>query len=279
MSREIPRAAVVQAVADLFRRANRELGADMVAALEAARGEEASPTGRRVLEQILENARLARTEGLPMCQDTGFPVVFAFLGEDAHVDDLAGAVDEGIRCGTAAGYLRASVVRHPLDRVNTGDNTPALLHLALVAGDRLRLAVTPKGAGSENMSRLAMLRPADGEEGVVDFVVETVRAAGPNPCPPLVVGVGIGSNFEGVALLAKRALLRPVGEPSADPRLAALERRMAARVRDLGIGPAGFGGSVTALAVHAEAGPTHIASLPVAVNISCHATRHAEAVL
>ena len=280
--REIRTQDVTATVARLCEEACLYLGDDVVAALERARDDEPSPVGRAVLEQILENARVAREEAMPLCQDTGLTVIFAELGQDAHVTggDLRAAINEGVRQGYERGYLRKSVVRQPFSaRVNTKDNTPPVVHFDLVSGDRLRLVVAPKGGGSENMSALRMLVPADGRRGIVDFVVSTVDESGANPCPPIIVGVGIGGTAEQTMLLAKRALLRPVGEPHPDPEVAALEKEILERVNALGIGPAGLGGRWTALAVHVETYPCHIASLPAAVNIQCHSARHKEAVL
>jgi fumarate hydratase subunit alpha len=274
-AREITRAVKEAAIA-----ANYDLGADLLAAL--ARGEEAeeSPAGRDIFRQLLENARIAAQEGVPLCQDCGLAVVFVELGQEVHVvgGDLEQAIQEGIRQGYGEGYLRKSLC-HPLTRANTGDNTPAVIHTKVVPGDRLKLVVVPKGGGSENMSRLYMLKPAEGVAGVKEKVVATVREAGPNPCPPIIVGVGIGGTFEQAALLAKKALLREVGAPNPDVELAALERKLLQAINDLGIGPQGLGGRITALAVHILMQPCHIASLPVAVNIQCHASRHKEVVL
>lgn len=277
--RDVPVQAITETVRRLCVEANTRLGDDVVRAFERFRDTEESPTGRDVLEQLLENARIARDEGLPLCQDTGFAVVFVDLGQDVHLvgGDLYEAVNEGVRRGYEEGYLRKSIVADPLRRKNTGDNTPAVVHVRVVPGDRVRITFAPKGGGSENMSGIAMLKPADGVEGVKRFVVERVREAGPNPCPPTIVGVGIGGTFEVAALLAKRALLRPVGEPNPDPFYADLERELLGRINALGIGPAGLGGTTTSLAVHIEAHPCHIASLPVAVNIQCHSARHKEA--
>jgi fumarate hydratase subunit alpha len=242
---------------------------------------EESAIGRSVLDRLIENARIARQHWYPICQDTGTAVIFADLGQDLHVanGDLEGAINEGVRQGYRDGYLRASIVRSPLDRVNTQDNTPAIVYYRVVPGDRLELGVLAKGAGCDNMSRLAMLTPSDGPAGVVEFIIRSVSEAGPNPSPPLIVGVGMGGTFERAALLSKRALLRPIGEPSSDPSLAELESLVLKKINDLGIGPAGFGGRVTALAVHIETHPTHIASLPVAVNLDCHSHRAGRAVL
>jgi len=278
--RQVKAEEITAVVAALCREANVALGADVLNALAEARKREESPQGKDALEKLLANAALAREEGIPLCQDTGLAVVFIEVGQEVHVDgDLEAAVHAGVRRGYTAGYLRSSVVRHPLDRVNTGDNTPAVLHTRLVPGDRLKITVVPKGAGSENMSALRMLKPADGVEGVKRFVLETVEKAGPNACPPLVVGVGIGGTMEKAALLAKEALLRPLGEKSKDTLAAALEEELLGAINRSGIGPLGLGGRVTALAVHVEVYPCHIASLPVAVNLSCHAVRHRSAVL
>ncbi len=279
--RTIAADALTAAVRDLCVRVNHEMGADMLAALEGARQAEESETGRAVLDRLLENARVARDHMFPICQDTGTAVVFVDLGQDVHIEggDLQAAIDEGVRRGYRDGYLRASIVRSPLERVNTGDNTPAIVYTRVVPGDRIGLSVLAKGAGCDNMSRLAMLTPAEGRAGIVGFVTRTVAEAGPNPSPPLIVGVGLGGTFEQAALLSKRALLRPVGEPSPDPSLAELEAGLLSRINDLGIGPAGFGGRVTALAVHVESHPTHIASLPVAVNLDCHSHRAGRVVL
>ncbi len=279
--RTVTAQSLIAAVRDLCIRVNHEMGADMRAALERARGQEESEAGRAVLDRLLENAAVAREQLFPICQDTGTACVFVDLGQDVHVEggDLEEAINEGVRRGYREGYLRASIVRGPLDRVNTGDNAPAVVYTRIVPGDRVRLSVLAKGAGCDNMSRLAMLTPADGREGVLRFVVTAVAEAGPNPSPPLLVGVGLGGTFERAALLSKRALLRPVGEPSPDPSLAELEAELLRRINDLGIGPAGFGGRVTALAVHVESHPTHIASLPVAVNLDCHSHRAGQVVL
>jgi fumarate hydratase subunit alpha len=280
--REIGAEAVTASVARLLIEANTQLGADVVAALERGIACESSPAGRDVLGQLLENAALARNSGVPLCQDTGLAVVFLEVGQEVRVvgGDLREAVQAGVRRGCREGYLRASVVAPPLGRrVNTGDNTPAVIHESTVPGDGLRVIVAPKGGGSENMSALRMLRPADGREGVRRFVVETVTKAGSNPCPPVVVGVGVGGTFELCALIAKKALLRPLGAPHPDPEFAQLERDLLAEINRTGIGPAGLGGNVTALAVHVETHPCHIASLPVAVNINCHSHRHREELL
>jgi len=280
--REINCQEVREAVARLCKEANFFLGEDVLDALHRAQEEEESSLGKEILDRILENAQVAARERMPLCQDTGLAVVFLEVGQDVHIvgGSLYDAVNEGVRQGYIEGYLRKSVVDRPFSaRVNTGDNAPAIIHTDIVPGDRLKITVCPKGGGSENMSALAMLKPADGREGVINFVVDTVDKAGANPCPPIIVGVGIGGTFEKAALLAKKALLRPVGQSHPDPEVAQLEKDILERVNKLGIGPQGFGGRVTALAVHVEVFPCHIASLPVAVNIQCHSARHKEAVL
>ena len=277
--RELAYEAVVEAVCDLCIEANRTLPSDLKTRLQHACDEEESPLGRQVLGDLVRNYEMAEQMCLPICQDTGMAVVFADIGEDVHVQGLTEAVNEGVRRGYLEGLLRCSIVGDPLRRINTGDNTPAMLHLRIVPGDRLSLTVAPKGAGSENMSAIRMMTPAAGEEDLVRVVTEIAVQAGSNPCPPLVIGVGIGGNFEGCALLAKRALCRDTSLRNPDPLYAQLEARMLEAVNRTGIGPQGFGGRVTALAVNIETGPTHIASLPVAVNMGCHVTRHAQRVL
>lgn len=278
--RQINVQEITKAVKEAAITANFDLGADLLAALQRGEQEEESPSGREVFRQLLENARIASQERIPMCQDCGLVVVFVELGQEVQITggDFEQAIQEGVRQGYGEGFLRKSLC-HPLTRANTGDNTPAVIHTEIVPGDRLKITVVPKGGGSENMSRVFMLKPAEGVAGVIDRVVTTVREAGPNPCPPIIVGVGIGGTFERAALLAKKALLREVGSPNPDPELAALEDKMFQAVNDLGIGPQGLGGRITALAVHVVMQPCHIASLPVAVNIQCHASRHKEAVL
>ncbi|HHW43139.1 MAG TPA: fumarate hydratase [Desulfotomaculum sp.] len=279
--RTIEAATITATVADLCMRANYELGEEVIRAFEEALTRENSLTGKDILQQLLENARIAREESVPMCQDTGFAVVFLEVGQEVCVTggDLYEAVNQGVRQGYTEGYLRKSIVNHPLIRQNTGDNTPAVIHTRIVPGDRIKITVAPKGGGSENMSGIRMLKPAEGVEGIKKFVIEQVKNAGPNPCPPIVVGVGIGGTFEKAALLAKEALLRPLGQPSPLPDIAGLERELLEDINGLGIGPQGLGGRTTALAVHIEIYPCHIASLPVAVNINCHASRHKEAIL
>jgi fumarate hydratase subunit alpha len=271
---------ISEAVAKLCIEANRVLPDDVCTALAKAAETEESPVGRQMLNSLVENARIARTEQMPICQDTGMAVVFVELGQELKVEgDLYAAIDAGVAKGYTDGYLRKSVVRHPLDRVNTGDNTPAIVHLRLVPGNQMKITVAPKGFGSENMGGIAMLKPAQGRKGVVDFVTAVVQAAGANPCPPIIVGVGLGGTMEYATYLAKRSLLRQVGTSAANPLDRELERELEQEINKLGIGPQGFGGRVTAFAVHVESYPTHIAGLPVAVNINCHAARHAETIL
>ena len=267
-------------VARLCIEANLWLPPDVINAIESAEKAEPWDGAKRILSLLGDNVRIASEKTLPVCQDTGMACVFVELGQDVHIDgDFEEAVDNGVRRGYGEGYLRKSVVCDPLRRVNTGDNTPALLTVKLTRGDKMRITVMPKGFGSENMSALKMLKPADGVEGVKNFVLETVEKAGANPCPPIIVGVGIGGSFDKAAYLAKHALLRPVDEPNPDEYYAALESELLDKINALGIGPQGFGGKTTALAVLIEAMPTHVAGLPVAVNISCHATRRASASL
>ena len=273
---------ITQAVADLCVEACCRLPGDMVSAFERARQSEPSAVGRDILGQLLENAAIARDETVPICQDTGLAVIFADLGQDLHITggDFNAAVNAGVHKGYVDGYLRKSSVAEPLfERKNTGDNTPCVLHVRIVPGDSLRLRLAPKGAGSENKSVLKMLVPADGIEGVRKTVLEAVQIAGPNACPPMVVGVGLGGNMELCCLLAKRAAARDLLSKNPDPRYAALEDELLAMVNSTGIGPQGLGGVTTALAVHVEWAATHIAQLPCAVNINCHAARHAEVVL
>jgi fumarate hydratase subunit alpha len=280
--RQLDVAEIAEAVSALCVAANCELPTDVRTALERARQAETSEVGREVLGELLANADIAAAEQLPICQDTGFAVIFAEVGQDVHLvgGGFEEAVNEGVRRGYRDGYLRKSVAAEPAHaRGNTGDNTPAIIHTSIVAGDRLRLTMMAKGGGAENMSSLHMLKPAQGWDGVAHAVVDAVSRAGSNPCPPVVVGVGIGGTIEKVTLLAKKALLREIGSRHADARLAALEDELLERVNRLGIGPQGLGGSTTALAVFIEEMPSHIASLPVAVNIQCHAQRHRTVVL
>jgi fumarate hydratase subunit alpha len=280
--RDVAADGVAGAVTRLFLKANFELGEGVLAALRQARQSEESPRGRQVIDKILENADIAVRERIPLCQDCGIAVVFLELGQEARIvgGDLYTAVNEGVRRAYQEGYLRKSVARQPFSaRINTGDNTPAIIYTDVVPGDRLKITVMPKGAGAENLTRLAMLLPASGRQGIIEFVVNAVAEAGSNPCPPIIVGVGVGGTAEKALVMAKRALLRKVGEPSPDAETAALEREILQKVNSLGIGPMGYGGRITALAVHVESFPTHIASLPVAVNLQCHCARHEEAIL
>jgi fumarate hydratase subunit alpha len=271
---------IVKKVKDACMSANFELGEDVIAAFRKTKETEESPVGKEILEQLIENAIIAKEEKIAMCQDTGFAVFFVEIGDEVKVSggNLVEAINEGVRQGYKEGYLRKSIC-HPFTRKNTGDNTPAIVHLDMVPGDQLKIIVAPKGGGSENMSRVTMLKPSDGIEGIKRFVVERVRESGANPCPPLVIGVGIGGTFEKAALIAKKALLRPVGSKNPDPELVSLEEELLVEINDLGVGPQGLGGRTTALAVHVNMHPCHIASLPVAVNINCHASRHKEIVL
>ncbi|MBD5626026.1 MAG: fumarate hydratase [Desulfovibrio sp.] len=280
--REIPAEEITAAVAKLAVQACCDLPGEMKAALEKAKAGEPSPVGRDILDQLLENADIARREQVPICQDTGLAVVFADIGQDVHITggDFVEAVNKGIHEGYVDGFLRKSSVEEPLfERRNTKDNTPAVIHTRIVPGDKIRLRLAPKGAGSENKSVLKMLVPADGIEGVRKVILDAVKAAGPNSCPPMVVGVGIGGNMELACLCAKRAAARDIGTRNHDARYAAFEDELLELINKTGIGPQGLGGETTAVAVHVEWAPTHIASLPVAVNINCHAARHAEAVL
>jgi len=280
--REIKAEQVKNKVKELFLRANFHISEDILEALERAREEEASKLGRSVLDMLIQNYRIAFEEEIAICQDTGMAILFVELGQDIHIieGNFEKAINEGVREAYLEGYLRKSVVDDPVfTRKNTQDNTPAVIYIEIVPGDRIKFLITPKGFGSENMSALAMLKPADGEEGIKSFVVETVRKAGPNPCPPVVVGVGIGGTADKAFVLAKKATLRKIGEFNKDERYAKMEKEILERVNRLGIGPGGLGGSTTALAVNIEYFPTHIAGMPVAVNICCHAARHAEGIL
>jgi len=278
---EIDVQRITETVERIYHDINFNLREDVLAALNKALQIEESETGREIIRQILENASLSIKQKLPLCQDTGVAVVFVQIGQDVHLvgGDLAEAVNEGVRRARARGYLRASLVRHPLDRENTGDNTPAMLHVELVPGRKIAIDVVARGAGGENCGRVKMLSPSDGKDGVVDFVLDTVRQNGANACPPLVVGVGIGGTQDVAALITKKAFLRDINEPSPDPICAELEDRLLGRINALGVGPQGLGGRVTALAVLVEARPCHIASLPVCVNLMCHSFRHGHAEL
>ncbi len=279
--REISTDLVTAAVRDMCIEANLELPCDVAEVISQKSKTEPWPQAKDTMEKLVENIAISHNEKMPICQDTGMAVVLVELGQDVHLAGgfLGDAINEGVRQGYSQGYLRKSVVEDPLRRKNTGDNTPALLHVDVVPGDKVKITVAPKGFGSENMSRLAMMAPSAGEKGVKDFVVETAKIAGPNPCPPIVVGVGIGGSFDRVALLAKKALQRSVKTPNPDPYYAAMEAELLERINALGIGPQGFGGETTALGVNIEVFPTHIAGLPVAVNISCHVSRHVSRVL
>jgi len=280
--RDVEAKEITRTVSRLFQEACYKLPDDVLAALRQAREAEESSVGCEVLDRILENAELSVKEGIPLCQDTGTALVLLELGQEVHITggDLYTAVNEGVRQAYDEGYLRKSMVRQPYSaRVNTKDNTPAIIYTDIVPGDKLKITVMPKGGGAENMTRLAMLTPARGRQGIIDFVVNAVDEAGSNPCPPVIVGVGIGGTAERTVMLAKRALVRKVGDPSPDAEVVELEKEILGRINKLGIGPMGYGGRVTALAVHVEVLPSHIASMPVAVNLQCHSSRHKEAIL
>ena len=278
--KEIKAEQIIQVVRDLCIEANCHLPKDVQEAITTCKACEPFPIAQTILGKIEENFNIADQDNVPICQDTGLACVFLEIGQDVHIEgDLKAAVNEGVRRGYVEGYLRKSCVKDPFDRVNTGDNTPAVLYVDVVPGDEVHITVAPKGFGSENMSQIKMLKPSDGLQGVKDFIVKVVEEAGPNPCPPIVVGVGVGGTFDKAAYLAKKALMRPVDERNANPFYADLEKEMLEKVNALGIGPQGFGGQTTALAVNIEALPTHIAGLPCAVNINCHVTRHKSAVL
>jgi fumarate hydratase subunit alpha len=278
--RQIEVTTIVDAVKNAAIKANYEQDEDMLAAFTRGEQEEESPAGREIFRQLLENARIASKERIPLCQDCGLAVIFAEVGQEVHIEGGAfeAALQEGVRQGYQEGHLRKSLC-HPLTRKNTGDNTPAIIHTDIVPGDRVKLTVVSKGGGSENGSKLFMLKPAEGLAGIKDKVLATVAEAGPNVCPPMIVGVGIGGNFERAALLAKKALLRKLADSNPDPEVAALEKELLTSVNDLGIGPSGLGGRMTALGVKILMQPCHIASLPVAINIQCHSSRHVEVVL
>lgn len=267
---------VRQVVKEMCIQANCRLPEDMLAILEDSKAKESNSLGREILKDICDNAYLAQDEQIPICQDTGTAVVFVKLGQEVHIEGglLTEAINQGVRDGYTEGYLRKSIVENPLYRKNTGDNTPAIIHYELVAGDTLELMIAPKGGGSENMSKVYMLTPSQGIEGVEKAVIETVKNAGPNACLPMVVGIGLGGNFEQCTLLAKKALVRPIGSCNSDPRMQELENRLLEKINALGIGPQGLGGDTSALAVHIEDYPCHIASMPLAINIGCHVNRH-----
>ncbi len=279
--RQISVDTITDAVRKISIEASYDLGKDVVTAIERARKYEESPVARAILDQVLENAQIAKIDLAPMCQDTGFAVLFVELGQEVQITggDFYEALNEGVRRGYKDGYLRKSILGDPLERKNTGDNTPAIVHLEIVPGDKMKISIAPKGGGSENMSEVKMLKPSDGVQGVRDFVIDRVRRSGGNPCPPIIVGVGIGGTFEKCAMLAKKALLHDVGHRNPNKFYAELEVELLEKINKLGIGPQGLGGTTTALDVHIEVHPCHIASLPVAVNIQCHAARHKEIVL
>jgi fumarate hydratase subunit alpha len=279
--REISTKDIIKAVRDLCIDANYNLGKDVEDALRKAYEKEESPVGKATLSQILENVQISKQGEFPMCQDTGTAVVFVDMGDQVCIKDgnLFEAINEGVRQGYKDGYLRKSILADPIERKNTGDNTPSVIHLDIVKGDKLKIIVAPKGGGSENMSEVKMMKPADGVEGVKNFVIDMVKRSGSNPCPPIIVGVGIGGSFEKCAEMAKRALLRPIGSKHPNPFYANLEAELLEKVNKLGVGPQGFGGTQTALAVHIQTYPCHIASFPAAVNINCHVARHKEIVL
>jgi fumarate hydratase subunit alpha len=274
--RNINSEEITSAVKKLSIDANYYLGDDVVKVIKDSVDKEESPLGKEILNQILENADIARKERMPLCQDTGLAAIFVELGSEVHIEGLTleSAIQEGVAQGYEDGYLRKSMVEDPLRRKNTGDNTPAVISIRIVKGDKIKITILPKGGGSENMSAIKMLKPSDGEDGVKDFVVETVKKAGGNPCPPIIVGIGIGGSFDKCAHLAKKALLREVGSTHADPYYADMEKELLEKINKIGIGPQGLGGRITALAVHIETHPCHIASLPVAVNTQCHSARH-----
>ena len=274
--REIQCSKITEVIRKLCIEANEHLPEDVKCAIKTARKEEDGEIAKGILDNIIENYEIADCENVPICQDTGMAVVFMEIGQDVHITggDLTECVNEGVRQGYTDGYLRKSVVKDPIRRGNTGDNTPAILYTEIVPGDQIKITVGPKGFGSENMSRIMMFKPSAGLEGIKDFIIETVKFAGPNPCPPMVVGVGIGGTFDRCALLAKKALMRPLGSSNKDPFYADLEKELLLKINSLGIGPQGLGGRTTAIGLNIETFPTHIAGMPCAVNINCHVTRH-----
>jgi len=278
--REIDVGLITEKVRELCMKANTDLGEDVFQAFDRAMEKEESPLGGEILKELKENARIAKEENVPICQDTGFAVVFVELGQEVHLvgGSLNEAIHEGVRQGYRDGFLRKSIC-HPFTRANTGDNTPAIIHVEIVPGDKVKITVAPKGGGSENMSRVVMLTPSDGVEGIKRFVIQRVKESGSNPCPPTIVGVGIGGTFEQAALLAKKSLLRSLGSKNSNPELDKLESEILTEINKLGIGPQGLGGRTTSLAVHIFMMPCHIASFPLAVNIQCHAQRHKEVVI
>lgn len=278
--RELDSKVITENIKEMCIQANMELSSDMVCAINDAAKTEESELGKRILSQLQDNMKIAKEEQIPICQDTGMAVVFIEVGQDVHINgNLEDAINEGVRQGYTEGYLRKSVVKDPLDRINTGDNTPAIIHYSIISGEEIKITVAPKGFGSENMSKVYMLKPADGEEGVKAAVIDAVKEAGPNACPPLVVGVGIGGTFEKCALLAKKALTREGDNPLGNEHTKAMEAELLQRINALEIGPGGLGGKVTALKVNIETYPTHIAGLPVAVNMCCHVNRHVTRVI
>ncbi|MFO8192279.1 MAG: fumarate hydratase [Bacillota bacterium] len=280
--RELAASVITENVDEMCQQANIYLPEDLFDLIKKSLDTEESPVGKEVIKQLIENVEIAKNEKIPICQDTGFAVFFVEWGQEVHLTggSLEDAINEGVRRGYEKGYLRKSIATDPLyERKNTGDNTPAVIYTDLVPGDKVKITFAAKGGGSENMSTVRMMKPSDGEEGVIDFVVNHCKESGPNPCPPIIVGVGIGGTFEKVAMLAKKALLRPVGQPNPDKRFAELEQKLLKKINDLGVGPQGFGGSTFALAVHIETYPSHIASMAAAVNINCHASRHVERIL
>ena len=274
--REVSVSEITKNIREMCIEANHFLSPDMKQVFDEAVSREESPLGKQILNQLEENLRIAGEDMIPICQDTGMAVVFLKAGQEVHFTggSLTEAVNEGVRQGYTEGFLRKSVVQDPIERVNTGDNTPAILHYEIVEGDSVEITVAPKGFGSENMSMIRMFKPSAGLQGIKDFILETVETAGPNPCPPMVVGVGIGGTFDKAALLAKKALMRPVDSENEDPYYADLEKEMLEKINQLGIGPQGFGGKTTAIGLNIETMPTHIAGMPCAINISCHVTRH-----
>ncbi len=278
--REINAETIIEAVSGICIEANLKLSEEMEGCIKKAAESEKNPLGQKIIGQLIENMNIAEEDKIPICQDTGMAVFFVRVGQDVHINgSLTDAINEGVRRGYTEGYLRKSVVSDPLERINTGDNTPAIIHYDIVPGDKLEITITPKGFGSENMSKLYMLKPADGVEGIKNAVISTVKEAGPNACPPFVVGVGIGGDFELAAELSKKALTREPGSHNIKPYYADLERELLDSINSLGIGPAGLGGSTTALAVNIETYPTHIAGMPVAVNMCCHVDRHKTVIL
>ncbi len=278
--RKVPAERLTEAVREISVTANYDLPEDVMKALEDARGTEVSPVGLEILDQIIENAKIAAADRVPICQDTGFAVIYLEIGTEVCIEgDVIAAINEGVRQGYQEGYLRKSIVSDPLRRTNTGDNTPAAISVDFVPGDKVTVTIAPKGGGSENMSEARLYAPAAGREGVVNFVVDRVARSGSNPCPPVIVGVGIGGTFDLCAKIAKKALLKEVGERHPDPYYAEMELEILEKVNKLGIGPQGLGGRTTALDVHIEVHPCHIASLPVAVNMQCHAARHKSMVI